>query len=118
MNAEKPVFVQIVEMIEDDILTGVYKAGDMIISTTQISKLLSVNPTTAVKAVGILTERGIITKKRGLGMAVTTEATAIIMGERKQQFYQRTLPEFIDYAQKIGIDKDELAQIITGGTHD
>lgn len=118
MNAEKPVFVQIVEMIEDDILTGVYHAGDMIISTTQISKLLGVNPTTAVKAVSILTDRGLLAKKRGLGMAVTNEAKDILLEERKEQFFRHTVPEFIEYAGKIGIGKDELVQIITGGNHD
>lgn len=112
MKTEKPVFVQIVEMIEDDILAGTYGVDDMIISTTQISKLLGVNPTTAVKAVSILADRGVVTKKRGLGMAVTQQARDLILAQRKQQFYEDTLPELIDYAQKIGISKQELAQII------
>ncbi len=116
MKTEKPVFVQIVEMVEDDILSGVYQTDEMIISTTQISKLLKVNPTTAVKAVGILASRGIVYKKRGLGMAVSPEAKALILAQRKEQFYTQALPEFMDDAEKIGITKQELAQMITGGT--
>ncbi len=80
-------FVQIVEMIEDDILSGRYGVDDMIISTTQISKLLSVNPTTSVKAVSILNDRGILYKKRGVGMAVTQEAKEIILRERRETFF-------------------------------
>ena len=112
MKTEKPVFVQIVEMIEDGILAGTYGVDDMIISTTQISKLLGVNPTTAVKAVSILADRGVVYKKRGLGMAVTQQAKDLILAQRKQQFYEDTLPELIDHAEKIGITRQELAQII------
>lgn len=114
MTQEKPVFLQIIEMIEDDILAGVYLPGNMIISTTQISKLLGVNPTTAVKAVSILTDKGIVTKKRGLGMAVTENARQIITKERKQLFFTTAIPEFISYAEKIGISKQDLVTIIEG----
>lgn len=118
MNTEKPVFQQIIEMVEDDILTGVYGPDEMIISTTQISKLLGVNPTTAVKAVGLLAERGILYKKRGLGMAVAPEARALILGRRRQQFYARALPEFVARAGKIGISPAELAKLIEEQKHD
>jgi len=112
MEFEKPVFVKIVEMIEDDILSGRYAVDDMIISTTQISKLLSVNPTTSVKAVSILNEKGILHKKRGLGMAVTQEAKSIIMQERREAFFNQLVPEFINSADKIGITLEDLITII------
>lgn len=32
LKSEKPVFVQIIEMIEDDILSGIYDVDDLIIS--------------------------------------------------------------------------------------
>jgi len=112
MKFEKPVFIQIVEMIEDDILSGRYAVDDMIISTTQISKLLSVNPTTSVKTVSILNERGILYKKRGLGMAVTQEAKCIITQERRDAFFEQFVPEFIGSADKIGITLKDLIRII------
>lgn len=59
------------------IITGEYQPNDIIISTTQISKLLNVNPTTSVKAISKLTDEGILYKKRGSGMCVTNEAKAI-----------------------------------------
>lgn len=112
MHSDKPVFVQIIEMIEDHILSGTYQADDMIISTTQISKLLSVNPTTAVKAVSILHERGIVYKKRGVGMAVTQDAKTIILQERKQAFFEQTIPWLVGEAQKLNIQSDELMNIL------
>lgn len=112
MNPEKPIFQQIMEMIEDNIILGKYQAGDMIISTTQISKLLSVNPTTAVKAVSILTDQGILYKKRGLGMCVAEGAKEKILENRRKDFFEQSIPVFISEANKIGISKDELLKII------
>ncbi len=100
------------EMIEDDILSGIYKTDDMIISTTQISKLLNVNPTTSVKAVSKLTEEGILYKKRGLGMCVTNEARDIILARRKKDFTERIVPELVSEADKLNISENELFEII------
>jgi DNA-binding transcriptional regulator YhcF (GntR family) len=118
MNNEKPVFVQIMEMIEDDILSGTYGVHDLIISTPQISKLLSVNPTTAQRAISVLTDKGILYKKRGVGMAVATEARDQILRERKLEFYERTVPNFLCEARKIGITDEELLQIVKENLHD
>lgn len=118
MNNEKPVFLQIVEMIEDDILSGTYGVDDLIISTPQISKLLSVNPTTAQRAISVLTDRGILYKKRGVGMAVTKEAKTMILSEQKEEFFKHIIPTFIRKAKKIGIDDTELLQIIKENLHD
>ncbi len=118
MNSEKPVFVQIVEMIEDDILSRVYGAHDLIISTPQISKLLSVNPTTAQRAISVLADRGIIYKKRGVGMAVAEHARDMLLSQRKEAFFERAVPEFIGGARKIGITDGELLQIVKENLHD
>jgi len=118
LNSDKPIFLQIMEMIEDDILSGVYKAGDLIISTTQISKLLNVNPTTSVKAVGKLTDEGILYKKRGIGMCVTNEAKNIILTRRKKDFIGTIVPELVNEANKLNISENELIEIIRGIRHD
>ncbi len=112
MNNEKPIFVQIMEMIEDDIITDVYKTDDIIISTTQISKLLNVNPTTAVKSISLLTDAGILYKKRGIGMCVTKEAKPKILQKRKEEFYTNTLSSLLSDARKLGISKEDIINMI------
>ncbi|MED3912681.1 DNA-binding transcriptional regulator YhcF, GntR family [Peribacillus simplex] len=113
MRTEKPVFAQVAEMIENDILSGTYNPDDLIISTTQISKLLSVNPTTSVKAVRILTDKGVLYKKRGIGMAVTSEAKQIILNERKME-----LLDTIRQSVKIGISREEIIKLIMEDHYD
>ena len=112
MNSDKPIFIQIMEMIEDDILSGVYKPDEIIISTTQISKLLNVNPTTSVKAISKLTDEGILYKKRGIGMCVTNDAREIILARRKKSFINEAEPGLVNEAEKLNISQNELIEII------
>lgn len=112
MNDSQPVFLQIMKRIESDIITGVYQTDDLIISTTQISKLYSVNPTTAVKAVSKLTDAGILYKKRGIGMCVAAGAREMIIKRRKDAFLHDTLDAMLAEAKTLGITTAELMQIL------
>jgi DNA-binding transcriptional regulator YhcF (GntR family) len=100
------------EMIESDIITGVYQTDDLIISTTQISKVYSVNPTTAVKAISKLTDAGILYKKRGIGMCVAEGARDMIAARRKDVFLNQTIGALLAEAKTLGISRDDLVGII------
>ena len=108
MNDSQPVFLQIIETIERDIITGVYQTDDLIISTTQISKIYSVNPTTAVKAISKMTDAGILYKKRGIGMCVAEGAREKITARRKDVFLNQTIDALIAESKTLGISIDEL----------
>ncbi|MCL1917383.1 MAG: GntR family transcriptional regulator [Peptococcaceae bacterium] len=108
MNDSQPVFLQIMEIIESDIITGVYQTDDLIISTTQISKVYAVNPTTAVKAVSKLTDAGILYKKRGIGMCVAAGARERITERRRTVFLNQTIDALLAEARTLGISLDEL----------
>ena len=112
MNDSQPVFMQIMEIIENDIITGAYQIDDLIISTTQIAKVYSVNPTTAVKAVSKLTDAGILYKKRGIGMCVAKGAREKITKRRKDVFLNQTIDELLDEAKTLDISLDELIGVI------
>jgi DNA-binding transcriptional regulator YhcF (GntR family) len=100
------------EMIESDIITGAYQTDDLIISTTQISKVYSVNPTTAVKAVSKLTDAGILYKKRGIGMCVAMGAREKITERRRSVFLNETIGALLAEAKTLGISTEELIGVI------
>ncbi|MCL1807428.1 MAG: GntR family transcriptional regulator [Oscillospiraceae bacterium] len=112
MNDSLPVFQQIIETIESDIITGVYQTDELIISTTQISKVYAVNPTTAVKAVSKLTDAGILYKKRGIGMCVAEGAREQITKRRREVFLNQTIGRLLAEAKTLGIPTDELIGVI------
>ena len=104
--------MKIIETIESDIITGVYQIDDLIISTTQISKIYSVNPTTAVKAISKMTDAGILYKKRGIGMCVAEGAREKIMERRRGIFLNQTIDAMITESKTLGISIDELINVI------
>jgi len=112
MNESQPVFVQIMETIEAEIMTGVYQTDDLIISTNQIAKLYGVNPTTAVKAVAKLTDAGVLYKKRGIGMCVAPGAREQIAKRRRAVFLDQTIPAIVEEATTLGMSLDELVDVI------
>ena len=112
MDGSLPIFQQIIFRIESDIITGVYNTDDLIISTTQITKVYSVNHTTAVKAVSKLTDAGILYKKRGIGMCVAEGAREKIIKRRRENFLTRTVDALLAEAVTLGITEDELIKII------
>ena len=113
MNDSQPVFAQIMEMIDNDIIMGVYQVDDLIISTTQISKVYSVNPATAVKAISKLTDAGILYKKRGIGMCVAAGAREKISIRRRDVFLNQTVPALLAEAKTLGISMKELIEVLS-----
>ena len=112
MDDGRPIFQQIMERIESDIVTGLYKVDELIISTTQISKVYSVNHTTAVKAVSKLTDAGILYKKRGIGMCVAEGAKEKISARRRDIFLNQTIDALLREAKTLGISQAELIEVI------
>lgn len=112
MNDNSPIFMQIAEKIENDIINGVYPAECLIASTTQIAKAHGVNPATAVKAVSRLTEAEVLYKKRGIGMCVAAGAREKIFRRRKETLLNSTLPALMEEGERLGISSEQMASII------
>ena len=125
MNIEqeslKPIYVQIAEGIEDDILKGLLVEDEAAYSQYQIAKQFNVNPATAAKGINLLVAEGILYKKRGLGMHVSVEAKKMIQEKRKEKFVSGFIRELIEEARKLDISKEELIGMIEafkGGDED
>jgi DNA-binding transcriptional regulator YhcF (GntR family) len=110
LNDGQPIFLQIMERIESDIITGVYQTDDLIVSTTQLAKLYSVNPATAVKAVGTLMDEGVLRKDRGIGMRVAPRARQRISRRRRQACLSQGIDAFLAEAETLGLPLDQLVE--------
>ena len=69
-DSEVPIYLQLAQSVEDDILNGIFEEETQIPSTTEISISYKINPATVGKAYNLLVDEGIIYKKRGVGMFV------------------------------------------------
>ncbi len=112
VNEAIPIYMQISQMIEDDILSGHFKVDDKVPSTNEFAKMMQVNPATAGKGLNDLVDQDILYKKRGMGMYVTAEARDLIIAKRQQAFSQKMLPAFLQEAKRLDISLDHLIEMI------
>lgn len=116
-HSEKPIYIQLAEAIEDDILNGIYEEETQIISTTELSIHLKINPATAGKGVNLLVKEGILYKKRGVGMFVLKGAKEKVLIKRKKSFYDNFILSLLDEACKLNIKKEEIINMIERGNY-
>ena len=112
LTQDKSIYLQISEMIENDILRDIILEEERIPSTNEMAKLYSINPATAAKGINILVDRGIVYKKRGIGMFVMNGAKENIKNRRKLEFYDKYISAIITEAKSIGISREEIVNMI------
>src|SRR6185437_13558778 len=99
----RPIFMQIAERIEEDILAGRLVEEGQVPSTNQFAALYQINPATAAKGVNLLVDQGILYKKRGLGMYVASGARTKLLEKRREQFFEQYVVPILQEAEKLGI---------------
>lgn len=100
--------MQIAQMIENDIVDGVLSEEAQVPSTNEFAAFHRINPATAAKGVNRLVDDGILYKKRGIGMFVATGSRAILVGRRREDFYEQFVRPLAREARKLGIDAEQL----------
>ena len=112
LTQEKSIYLQISEMIENDILRDIILEEERVPSTNELAKLYAINPATAAKGINILVDEGILYKKRGIGMFVATGAKKAIMKRRQEEFFDNYIKKLLEEAASIGITREELIEMI------
>ena len=112
VDESKPIYQQIAEGIEDDILKEHLREGDQVPSTNQFAKHYQINPATAAKGINLLVDEGILFKKRGIGMFVAESAQETIKEKRRQNFYQEYMLPLLEEAEKLQLDRRSLIRML------
>ena len=112
LSKEKSIYIQISEMIENDILRDILLEEEKVPSTNDLAKMYTINPATAAKGVNILVDSGVLYKKRGIGMFVSAGAKKLIMKRRKAEFYENYVRAIVEEAKNLGMTKEDLIKMI------
>ena len=112
INENRPIFVQIAERIENDIIAGELAEETQVPSTNQFASFYQINPATAAKGVNLLVDQGILYKKRGLGMYVAPGARAKLLEKRREQFFEQYVVPMLQEAEKLGITMEQVTEMI------
>lgn len=108
----KSIFLQIADTITDKVISGEFPVGEKIPSVRELASQMGVNPNTIMRTYSELQAMSIIENQRGIGYFVNPDAQKIILREKKQEFFNKTLPDFIKQAQQLGITNSELKKHI------
>ncbi|WP_290772982.1 GntR family transcriptional regulator [Anaerofustis sp.] len=109
-KSDRPIYLQIANQIEQDILKGKYKAGDKLASVREFASEANVNPNTMQKAFGELEKNDIVFSSRTSGRFVTENEEVI--KRRRVLLAKEYINEFLFKMREIGFTDNEIVSII------
>ncbi|REJ09154.1 GntR family transcriptional regulator [Halobacillus trueperi] len=108
----KPIYIQIAEWLESEILHGNFQADEKVYSQYKLADLYNINPATAAKGLTKLAEEGILYDKRGLGKFVSTHAKQIIIDKRKNQTLKNLVEDLVTEAGRLELSEEDLIKLV------
>ncbi len=105
-----PIYIQIVESLKIDIISGILKPGEKLLSVRELAIKTKVNPNTMQKALIELEELGLIFTERTNGKYVTNDKKLI--EKYKKEYAFELSSKYIFNMENIGFDKDEILEYL------
>ena len=107
---ERPIYVQLVEKIRLEIISGKLQSGQRIPSVRELAIKTRVNPNTMQKALAELEEEGLIYTERTNGKFVTDNKELI--ENIKNKLAEEKVNNYLNDMQNIGIDYKEALKYL------
>ena len=107
---ERPIYLQIVEIITNEIISGSLKPGEKINSVREYALIMKANPNTIVKALSILEEKRLIITERTNGKFITSDLD--IIKKYKENIIREKVDLFLRDIDQMGYTKEEVIKIL------
>lgn len=111
LDSDRPIFIQIVERIQMQILSGKYQPGDKLPSVRDLAMEAAVNPNTMQKALAELERSGLVYTQRTSGRFITEDQNMI--EQLKKEHAKQTIDTFLLNMQRIGYSKEETLEMMS-----
>lgn len=110
LNSDRPIYAQILEVIQLRIIAGQYKPGEKIPSVRELAAEAGVNPNTMQKALVELERNGLVMAQRTSGRIVTEDMEMIM--KTRNKLAQEQVLEFIGRMKELGFNKEEIMALL------
>ncbi len=107
---DKPIYLQMVEVIKKEIISGRLKCGEKIPSVREIAYQAKVNPNTVQKALSELERCGLVYTERTNGKFVTENKS--IIKEHRDDIINEKVESFLKDMIHIGVNEDEIREYL------
>lgn len=110
LNADRPIYAQLVDRIQLQIVAGQLNPGEKILSVRELAAEAAVNPNTMQKALAELERKGLLYSQRTSGRFVTEDRELI--GNVKEEMAAEQISAFLENMKQLGFNKEETIRII------
>lgn len=110
LDSDRPIYAQILERIEMQIISGIYKPGSKIPSVRELAAEAGVNPNTMQRALAELERKGLVITQRTSGRVVTEDMNMI--KETRNMLAKEQIQDFIKRMMELGFEKEEILALI------
>ena len=110
LDSARPIYLQIIERVQMDIVTGHYLPGDKLPSVRDLAQEAAVNPNTMQKALSELERSGLIYSQRTSGRFITEDKELI--HQMKQELAAAEVSAFVAHMKQLGITPEEIRQLL------
>ena len=107
LDNDRPIYLQLMERIQQDIISGIYKPGDRLPSVRDLAVEAAVNPNTMQKALSELERSGLVYSQRTSGRFITQ-----LLDEMKTSLASEHILQFLEKMKQLGFQKEETAALI------
>jgi GntR family transcriptional regulator len=112
-----PIFSQVAERLAEQIADGALVEGERVPSSNELAAFYRINPATAAKGINVLSDDGLLDKRRGVGMFVAAGARERLVARRRRSFTERHVGPLVAEASRLGIGAEELLAMIHDARH-
>ena len=105
-DRERPIYMQIMERIKSQILSGFYRPGEKLPSVREMAVEMSVNPNTMQKAMAELEREGLLFSKRTAGRYISEDEA--LLQSLKEETIRNEAEAFLKRLKELGISKEEM----------
>lgn len=109
---DRPVYLQIMDVIKQRIISGEYKAGDKLPAVRELAQEAQVNPNTMQKALSELEREELIFAQRTSGRYVTYDDKMIL--NLKEGKAMNVISDFMEKMIALGYSVEEIINMIKG----
>ena len=110
LDSSRPIYLQIIERVQMDIITGRYQPGDKLPSVRDLAQEAAVNPNTMQKALSELERSGLIYSQRTSGRFITKDKELI--HQMKKELAAAEVSAFVAHMKQLGITPEEIRQLL------
>ncbi len=107
---ERPIYIQLVELIRTDIVSGKYEKGSKLPSVRELALTMKVNPNTMQKALVELENEKLIYTERTNGKYVTEDEKKL--EKTKKQLAQEKVNNYLNSMKSIGINYEDAIRYL------